>query len=311
MDDIAIATCSPNMSFTPSPTATVCNANTVEIGGKVRSFFNNYVNYKWQRSTDNGTSWQDAGAPGSATPALIDGEYEYDVTYPQFTASSSDNGNRYRLVVATNPTELAGASCVLSGNTDLALTVDNCVVLNTSLLSFTAKADTKHSILKWTTSTEYEPLEFLVEKSLDGKQYTVAARVSSREQYSSSFNNYTWSEEYQGQKVYYRIRMLGKNNGEKFSKIVVLGGTSRALENITVQNPFKEEVVLQITSAEAKMVKLDLISNNGVVLFSQYRNLSAGMNKLVVENLAYLPSGIYAIRIDSGDDAVTRKLLKL
>ena len=62
IDDIAIATCLPTMRYSPSNTPTICAGNAVTIYDTVRSFFNNYVYYKWQRSTDGGTIWTDVTA---------------------------------------------------------------------------------------------------------------------------------------------------------------------------------------------------------------------------------------------------------
>ncbi len=90
----------------------------VDIGGTVQSYFSNYVNYKWQKSTDDGATWTDDGSPGTGTPTVNgSGEYEYTVNYPQFVATQSDSGTQYRLIVATTPSNLTSA-CALSGTTE-------------------------------------------------------------------------------------------------------------------------------------------------------------------------------------------------
>ncbi len=71
IDDISVATCLPNMKYSPSLSPNVCRLNPLTIYDTVRSYFNNYVYYKWQRSTNNGVTWADAtGALGPATPHL-------------------------------------------------------------------------------------------------------------------------------------------------------------------------------------------------------------------------------------------------
>src|SRR4030095_15028078 len=69
LDDITLATCLPNMNYSPSLNPTVCDSNSVTINDTIRSYFNNYTYYKWQRSTDGGSTWTDVtGNIGPITP---------------------------------------------------------------------------------------------------------------------------------------------------------------------------------------------------------------------------------------------------
>ncbi|HEY6063825.1 MAG TPA: hypothetical protein VIV35_09465, partial [Chitinophagaceae bacterium] len=69
LDDISVSTCSPAMKYAPSINPTVCDSNIIVLQDTVRSFFNNYVYYKWQRSTNGGASWSDVTPPsGPAIP---------------------------------------------------------------------------------------------------------------------------------------------------------------------------------------------------------------------------------------------------
>ncbi|MES1222442.1 MAG: hypothetical protein ABUT20_43510, partial [Bacteroidota bacterium] len=45
LDDITVATCSPNFTFTPTPNPAICDSNVVNMGAIVKSFFPNYNNY--------------------------------------------------------------------------------------------------------------------------------------------------------------------------------------------------------------------------------------------------------------------------
>jgi len=47
IDDISVATCLPNMRYSPTIAPTVCQNNSVTVNDTVRSYFNNYNNYKW------------------------------------------------------------------------------------------------------------------------------------------------------------------------------------------------------------------------------------------------------------------------
>lgn len=130
MDDISIRTCYPNMTYSPSISPSVCAGRTITLSDTVRSYYNVYIYYKWQRSTDGGTNWVDLpGTNGVASPTMIGpNNYQYinSYTLPPSATAVSNNGNLYRMVVATNASNLAG-SCNYSDVAPVVLTVlNNC-----------------------------------------------------------------------------------------------------------------------------------------------------------------------------------------
>ncbi|WP_460558809.1 T9SS type A sorting domain-containing protein [Ferruginibacter profundus] len=131
VDDISIRTCYPNMSYSPSASPTVCAGQTLKLSDTVRSYYNVYIYYKWQRSTNGGGTWVDiAGTSGVATPVLISpNNYQFvnSYTLPPSATAPSNNGNLYRMVVATNAVNLAGTTCNYSDFVPVTLTVNNCI----------------------------------------------------------------------------------------------------------------------------------------------------------------------------------------
>src|SRR5207247_3585132 len=82
LDDISLATCLPNMNYSPSLNPPVCDSNTISINDTIRSYFNNYTNYIWQSSTNNGASWSDIpSSQGSQTPAWNGSAWQYVSSY--------------------------------------------------------------------------------------------------------------------------------------------------------------------------------------------------------------------------------------
>jgi hypothetical protein len=313
LDDIAVATCSPNMSFTPSASPTVCNGNVVDIGGTVRAYFNNYINYKWQKSTNNGSTWNDAGTSGTGSPAINgSGEYEYSVSYPQFVATQADSGHKYRLVVAATPSNLSSSACALSGNTDLILNIDPCTpILGTHFVSFNAHQDGTNAILNWTTNKETEGLEFVIEGSIDGRNFSKVGSVTSNNIFSNPLNKYSWSHVTTSSKYYYRIKMVGQYNGERYSRIVGLDVLTKAATLLSVLNPFSNHLITTVQVAEAGIIRLQLINNNGVIVHSQNTALQQGSNKIVMNNLDGLPSGMYTLKLTTNQNTTSKKLMKL
>src|SRR5204863_1991161 len=117
MDDISLATCLPNMQYSPSLNPAVCELNPIDINDTIRSYFSNYTYYKWQRSTNGGTTWTDVtGALGPASPTWNGSAYQYITTYTVLPANTTvaNSGDQYRVVVATTLANLSNSSCLFT-----------------------------------------------------------------------------------------------------------------------------------------------------------------------------------------------------
>jgi len=129
LDDITLRTCYPSMSYAPSISPTVCANSTITIRDTVRSYYNSYVEYKWQRSTNGGVAWTDiAGTTATASPTLIGGMYQFIAVYtvPPAWTTMANNGNQYKLVVATTVANLAG-TCNFSDVIPITIDIDYCL----------------------------------------------------------------------------------------------------------------------------------------------------------------------------------------
>ncbi|MGC8751321.1 Ig-like domain-containing protein, partial [Hydrotalea sp.] len=103
LDDILFTACTPNV------TANITTANSVCVGSKaniVANLVNNPFTapaYQWQKSTDNGVTWQNVGAPTSNASFTIN------------SVQLSDNG-LYRVLVGPNANSLSSTSCITASN---------------------------------------------------------------------------------------------------------------------------------------------------------------------------------------------------
>lgn len=129
LDDITLRTCYPNMTYSPSSTPAVCANSTLTIRDTVRSYYNTYVEYKWQRSINGGATWVDiAGTTATASPILVNGMYQFVTVYtiPPAWTTMANNGNTYRVVVATTVANLAG-TCNYSDVVPVTINIDYCL----------------------------------------------------------------------------------------------------------------------------------------------------------------------------------------
>jgi hypothetical protein len=311
LDDISVATCSPNLAFTPNNNPTICNGNVVDMGAYIRSYFDNYVYYKWQKSIDYGLNWTDIGGIGTGSPTWNGTAWEYYTAYPSFVATVGDSGTKYRVVVGSTMSNIGNANCAFADAASiLTLNVIDCGwPLSTDILSFSARPEGDVVKLRWTTNREEQPVDFVIEKSTDGRNFTRAASVSGYNN-NGEVNYYDWSEPHvSNQTSYYRIRLVAVNK-QKLSRIVKIFSTTEALNFINVPNPFTDKLVAEISSPFAGLISVQLIDNYGKIVRRQQLAVAVGTNNLQLDNTSSLPKGLYTLQIQGAGGTVSRKVIK-
>ncbi|TAF43095.1 MAG: tandem-95 repeat protein, partial [Sphingobacteriales bacterium] len=111
LDDISFKSCIPIVSFNTGYSPTVCGANTQNFVATVTSKYNNFTSYKWQKSTDNGNTWNDLSSVITTTSALQGSNYVYYATLTGVNIALTDNGAKYAIVVGTSAANVASSSC--------------------------------------------------------------------------------------------------------------------------------------------------------------------------------------------------------
>ncbi len=319
IDDIAVATCLPNMTYSPSLTPSVCEGNALTIHDTVRSYFDNYSHFQWQRSTDNGTSWSNIGTPAIATPVLnVNNEYEYVTSYtiPPENATVSDSGNLYRVLVATTEENLSNDDCQVTDDISIiTLTVRDCTpTLGTDIIFFQANRNNAGLVqLSWKTSKEDFPLSYIVEKSADGANYIAIATITGHNNSSSQTNTYNFTDtEITGVKVYYRLVMTSTiGSKKKYSKTVLLspyGNTGFTISGIV--NPFNNSLDFEVSSPDEGKLETQLFDLSGKVVKKNTHLIYSGTNALRIEGTETLLPGSYILKAYYKGEVISRKVLK-
>ena len=310
LDDISVATCYPNLSVTPS-LFTGCLGNPVSFGATVKSFFDNYNYYKWQKSTDGGVTWNNTGVSGIATPMLIGGQYEYTANYPPFIGNLSDSGNRYRVVVATTPGNLGNASCSYFDATNITtLKINNCFVLPMGIENFRGWLKGNQVELGWQTVNEFSHVDMYAEKSTDGINFHELGIIPGTLPGSGNGTySFTDPENASGTN-YYRIR-VNEMAKTTYSNVIMINSADHSAWAIQkVVNPFNNAIKMQASiPAKGKMVFI-LTDTYGRLVQRSEQVFEKGSFSHTISVNPNLKTGIYILTVQYENRSENIKLLK-
>ena len=314
IDDIVVATCSPEVTVTPGPNPFVCDSNTVDVGAIIASYYDNYTYYKFEESTDNGVTWTSTGVTGSVTPTWNGSAWAYSVSYPTFIAYAADSGSQYRVVIASTSPNLTNSSCSFSGGATVTLTVDPCdFLLDVGILSFKGRNENNQGVLYWTTSKEEEPVKYEIQKSKDASSFVTIGEITGYKAPSAETNRYTYvdPELLDNSLSWYRIKEIKtQSNKSKFSKVVQLIGDKAGLQIESLINPFNSHVKFDLISGDDGLVQVEIIDQYQHKLKVGSYNLIKGRNRINIDNTDKLPAGFYILRVISDNNVINRKIIK-
>jgi len=314
LDDIAIATCLPSMMYSPSINPAICQGNSLQINDTVRSYFDNYTHYKWQRSTDGGNNWSDITANHDTTLTFNGSIYQFMTSYtiPPAHTTLADSGDLYRVVVATLDSNLANSACLFTdASTIITLKVLDCgVPLGIDFISFSGKLNHGNADLIWTTSKESEPVSYSVERSYDGTNFSSIGMLPGRNNPNATNNTYKFTDFNVQSTVWYRIAMINKDNHKKYSRIIILDDKTVNFGLTSVINPFSTKLDFGITVSENSRIDATLINISGKPVRKESFNVYEGANNLTINDTETLAAGMYILQIKNKEQIINKKVMK-
>lgn len=318
MDDIGVVTCLPVMSYSPSTNPTICQENAQTIYDTVRSTYENYTYYKWQRKAAGSGTWSDlSGGSGTISPFWNGNAWEYTASYtiPATNTTQADSADQYRMIVATTASNLTDVNCQFTEAVNIITTkvIDCGPLLSVDLLSFRGKLnENKNADLLWVTSKEDESVIYRVEKSINGTNFKSIAIVNSHGgNDETNYYQFTDPAPVTG-KVWYRIAIMSKNQTDlkKYSRTILLEDKTNVFGLTNVINPFSDKLEFEVSASENSKIDATLINISGKAVRKVSFIVYGGANGLTIPNTKSLPAGMYILQIRNGDQAIIKKVMK-
>ncbi|OQP63190.1 hypothetical protein A3860_25200 [Niastella vici] len=207
-----------------------------------------------------------------------------------FVGSTGGNGNQSTLVAA-----------IQNDGTPLPLV----------LSQFYAQKQTSKVVLQWSTSSEEDVKQFVIERSNDGKTYKAIGTVAATGN-STITKNYSFADQspFMSSLNYYRLKMQDVDGNYKYSKILTIKFDGQLTTNMQVYpNPVKDLLQVQLPDGLNGTVGLQIIDMQGRVV--RRNNLGSDGNALnTTVDVSSLVKGIYILKAQAGNTTVITRFTK-
>jgi|GEM_PF-2076525 len=192
------------------------------------------------------------------------------------------------------------------GSATVNSTCTSCsAALPLKLLSFAGTCTGEDTELIWLTQDERMTDFFLIEKSKDGVNYSVAGCVKAKEN-AREINRYGYPDHKPALDesiVYYRLKQVDKNGDFDYSPVLAVNCSSQA--DITLfPNIVSDKVITVFTNNGFEWLILKNVQGNTV-----YTETGHSEKIKVVSLPGSLPCGVYVVTIISGSKALRKKLI--
>ncbi|XZF16522.1 T9SS type A sorting domain-containing protein [Chitinophagaceae bacterium MMS25-I14] len=265
---------------------------------------------------------------GGASPAGYDSKFKVNLTRNVSTSSPITNiptkvatitvtfastvvigTNGATLMLRTNTGGTGSKWSDFLGNTGQPIAASNInpTPLPLVISGFDAETDHCAAELNWTTGSEDNAKEIIVETSSDGVNFGQVAVVAAKG--SGSAYHYSVAG---GAGAYYRIKIIAYDNTWVQSAVIRTAAGDCGHGSVTISpNPADKELAVRINvPADVKDAAISITDVSGRVVYRISNDLNKGDNIVLIDMNKYAP-GIYYVHVlaGSGMDEVT-KLLK-
>ena len=224
-----------------------------------------------------------------------------------FTGGINDGNN-----VAIASSQNLGRNIFLGGANDgWAMAFAANVYLPITLLDFNGKWLNENALLSWKTATEVNASHFILERSLDGNNFTAITNIKATGE-SNTERNYTYTDAeiktliVTSGTVYYRLKPVDKNGEFTYSGIVILkANSSSAVQYAVFPNPAKEFITISTTGPIPINSMLRLADISGKILMQE--RIRSAKQQFSVSRLL---SGTYFLQVLAADKvSYTQKII--
>lgn len=271
-------------------------------------------------STASAAAWTSTSYPLNTTVVVVM-KYMFNTTsstddsvYAWVFDSSVPTIEPAPMIVATDMTisDLARVRsvCLRQGTVGLASAVVDGIRVSdswangpmpVSLVSFKGNATQNGTQLSWTTASEINASQFLIERSLDAKTFSTVGKINAKN--AAKGANYSFTDSYmQNGKVFYRLKQVDRDGKSQYSSVISINHVN-TFEYTVSPNPFSS--VISIRSNE-ELQHVELVDMTGTIRYNQ-SDIHSTEYAIATDNLS---PGYYFVKIYTASDVKVSRVIK-
>ncbi|HKR07419.1 MAG TPA: T9SS type A sorting domain-containing protein [Bacteroidia bacterium] len=182
--------------------------------------------------------------------------------------------------------------------------------LPVELVSFGAKPVDKKVEVSWTTASEENCKEFIVERSSTGQEFREIARMEGAGNSTTEQNYKLYDHAPAIGRNYYRLKQIDFNGKFAYSTVIALVTIAlEELETKIIPNPTSGEAKAVFKSSGKFPALIKVIDMQGKEVLNSLFTTVEGMNEYSL-NMSELPKGIYSVQLIVDDQNMISKLVK-
>jgi glucose/arabinose dehydrogenase len=290
--------CREGMHANPNPSVPVC---TPSLGTTVNPIFE----YGHNNATGGFSITGGYVYRGSTYPALNGYYVCADYVSGNTWIVRADGFSRRQAGLASNISGFGesntGELYAVSRGTGALFQVIVTSVLPVSIVRFTGKELTGVNELRWTTAMEDNTQKFIVEYSLDGRNYLVAGEVASTR--NSNGDSYLFNHAINNERVIrYRLRIEDIDASSKYSPTISIGRNSKEVK--LYPTVITNNIIQVISGPAVERVEVFTITGQQV----HVKDMSGASGYFTVP-IPSLQKGTYLVRLTGRDFQQTEKIV--
>lgn len=181
-----------------------------------------------------------------------------------------------------------------------------------SFQSFDAILIGKTVTCKWITNQEVNHNHFELEASFDGENFKTLVLVFGANGNMNDGQRYQFKDKSLALKrndfVYYRLKLIGINGNENYSKVIKLALTENAMSELgAVPNPFLENITYSVKAPNNGYVITKIINLGGRLMAMKHIAVNKGDNKLSLDQLNGFSTGMYIMVVTMNGNVIGRQ----
>ena len=186
---------------------------------------------------------------------------------------------------------------------------DGSSALPVEMVYFRANCEGSATDIQWQTATEHNSSHFILEKSVDGINWSETAKYLAAGNSTTAIDyEFVDDSKLSRELVYYRLLQFDLDG-----KSAIYGPISsscqdvKAFEMVVAPNPNNGQFTLQMASMESQDVKMELYNSNGLLVEIKSLSINKGVSMECID-LGQLKPGIYNLQIHHNNGISNRKI---